>query len=419
MQAYAEGFDIFKNANSNELPEEQRFELDIPEIAEVWRRGSVVGSWLLDLTAMALVENPTLAEFTGFVQDSGEGRWTVAAVEEARRPRCSRPRSTPGSARGRSTPSPRRSSRPCGTSSAATSSARAAADLLVPGSPLDGCPDHFPRPQRHDGASQHGDRDQSGRDGQPSRRRAAGGTHAAPALHPRHLRRARAICRGASCCRPSTTSTSTACSRRISPSSASASASQGRPRRVAPRPGPATASRSSRASRSTRATGPTSRGPSSTSQGASTTPRAYQAAQGRSWRRSTAVRHPRQPGLLPRRSRRSWSAVVRRAAQGRGHGRPTPTSHTPSRASSSRSRSAATWRAPARSIATVARRVRREPDLPDRPLPRQGDGPEPDGAPVRQQHLRAALEQQVHRPRPDHRGRGRGPDPVRPRDRAR
>ena len=84
MQAYAEGFDIFRNANSKELPEEHRFDLDLPEIAEVWRRGSVVGSWLLDLTAMALIENPSLSEYTGFVQDSGEGRWTVqAAIEEA------------------------------------------------------------------------------------------------------------------------------------------------------------------------------------------------------------------------------------------------------------------------------------------------------------------------------------------------
>jgi len=84
MQAYAEGFDIFRNANSKELPEGHRFELDLAEIAEVWRRGSVVGSWLLDLTAMALIENPTLSEYTGFVQDSGEGRWTVqAAIEEA------------------------------------------------------------------------------------------------------------------------------------------------------------------------------------------------------------------------------------------------------------------------------------------------------------------------------------------------
>jgi len=84
MQAYAEGFDIFRNANSKELPEQHRYELDIAEIAEVWRRGSVVGSWLLDLTAMALVEDPSLSDYTGFVQDSGEGRWTVqAAIEEA------------------------------------------------------------------------------------------------------------------------------------------------------------------------------------------------------------------------------------------------------------------------------------------------------------------------------------------------
>jgi 6-phosphogluconate dehydrogenase len=84
MQAYAEGFDIFKNATSKELPEELRYDLNIPDIAEVWRRGSVVGSWLLDLTAMALIENPDLSNYTGFVQDSGEGRWTIiAAVEEA------------------------------------------------------------------------------------------------------------------------------------------------------------------------------------------------------------------------------------------------------------------------------------------------------------------------------------------------
>ncbi|HET9408064.1 MAG TPA: hypothetical protein VFO39_12565, partial [Candidatus Sulfotelmatobacter sp.] len=84
MQAYAEGFDIFKNATSKELPEEHRFDLNLPDISEVWRRGSVVSSWLLDLTAMALTENPTLSEYEGFVQDSGEGRWTIqAAVEEA------------------------------------------------------------------------------------------------------------------------------------------------------------------------------------------------------------------------------------------------------------------------------------------------------------------------------------------------
>jgi 6-phosphogluconate dehydrogenase len=84
MQAYAEGFDIFKNAISKELPEDHRYDLNLPDIAEVWRRGSVVSSWLLDLTAMALTENPTLSEYTGFVQDSGEGRWTIqAALEEA------------------------------------------------------------------------------------------------------------------------------------------------------------------------------------------------------------------------------------------------------------------------------------------------------------------------------------------------
>jgi 6-phosphogluconate dehydrogenase len=84
MQAYAEGFDIFKNATSKELPQEYRFDLNLGEIAEVWRRGSVVASWLLDLTAMALTEDATLAEYTGYVQDSGEGRWTImAAIEEA------------------------------------------------------------------------------------------------------------------------------------------------------------------------------------------------------------------------------------------------------------------------------------------------------------------------------------------------
>jgi 6-phosphogluconate dehydrogenase len=84
MQAYAEGFDIFKNATSKDLPEEIRYDLNLPDIAEVWRRGSVISSWLLDLTAMALAENPTLSEYEGYVQDSGEGRWTIeAAVAEA------------------------------------------------------------------------------------------------------------------------------------------------------------------------------------------------------------------------------------------------------------------------------------------------------------------------------------------------
>ena len=84
MQAYAEGFDIFRNAISKEVPPEHRYDLNLADIAEVWRRGSVVSSWLLDLTAMALAENPTLSEYTGFVQDSGEGRWTIqAAIDEA------------------------------------------------------------------------------------------------------------------------------------------------------------------------------------------------------------------------------------------------------------------------------------------------------------------------------------------------
>jgi 6-phosphogluconate dehydrogenase len=84
MQAYAEGFDIFRNANTEALPADIRYNLDLPDIAEVWRRGSVISSWLLDLTAMALTENPTLSEYTGFVQDSGEGRWTInAAIDEA------------------------------------------------------------------------------------------------------------------------------------------------------------------------------------------------------------------------------------------------------------------------------------------------------------------------------------------------
>jgi len=84
MQAYAEGFDIFNNANSEQLAEAYRYDLNLADIAEVWRRGSVVSSWLLDLTAMALAESPALSEYSGFVQDSGEGRWTIqAAIEEA------------------------------------------------------------------------------------------------------------------------------------------------------------------------------------------------------------------------------------------------------------------------------------------------------------------------------------------------
>jgi 6-phosphogluconate dehydrogenase len=96
MAAYAEGLNILKNANVGkreqeadaetaplEDPEYYQYDIDIPEVAEVWRRGSVIGSWLLDLTAQALAESPDLAEYEGRVSDSGEGRWTsIAAIEE-------------------------------------------------------------------------------------------------------------------------------------------------------------------------------------------------------------------------------------------------------------------------------------------------------------------------------------------------
>jgi 6-phosphogluconate dehydrogenase len=96
MAAFAEGLNIIKNANAGKIkreedaettplrdPEFYQYDMNMPEIAEVWRRGSVIGSWLLDLTAAALRENPDLSKFAGHVSDSGEGRWTVqAAVEE-------------------------------------------------------------------------------------------------------------------------------------------------------------------------------------------------------------------------------------------------------------------------------------------------------------------------------------------------
>jgi 6-phosphogluconate dehydrogenase len=83
MQAYAEGFDILKGKGGDALPEADRFDLNLSDIAEVWRRGSVISSWLLDLTAQALAEDGALSKFTGEVADSGEGRWTVdAAIEE-------------------------------------------------------------------------------------------------------------------------------------------------------------------------------------------------------------------------------------------------------------------------------------------------------------------------------------------------
>jgi 6-phosphogluconate dehydrogenase len=96
MAAYAEGLNILRNANAGKVeraadaetapldhPEYYQYELDLPEVAEVWRRGSVIGSWLLDLTAAAMRESPDLAEFAGRVSDSGEGRWTsIAAIDE-------------------------------------------------------------------------------------------------------------------------------------------------------------------------------------------------------------------------------------------------------------------------------------------------------------------------------------------------
>jgi 6-phosphogluconate dehydrogenase len=83
MQSYAEGFDILRNASAGTLPEEHRYNLNLAAIAELWRRGSVVSSWLLDLAALALAADPQLAQFVGKVADSGEGRWTVhAAIEE-------------------------------------------------------------------------------------------------------------------------------------------------------------------------------------------------------------------------------------------------------------------------------------------------------------------------------------------------
>ena len=84
MQAYAEGFDILRNKDSRDLPQDERYTFDLADVAEVWRRGSVISSWLLDLGAAALAKDGQLSKYSGFVQDSGEGRWTVeAAIEEA------------------------------------------------------------------------------------------------------------------------------------------------------------------------------------------------------------------------------------------------------------------------------------------------------------------------------------------------
>jgi 6-phosphogluconate dehydrogenase len=84
MQAYAEGLDILRGARSQTLPAAQRYDFDLARLTELWRRGSVVGSWLLDLTATALQRDGELGRYSGVVEDSGEGRWTIqTAIEEA------------------------------------------------------------------------------------------------------------------------------------------------------------------------------------------------------------------------------------------------------------------------------------------------------------------------------------------------
>ncbi len=86
MQAYAEGFDILKSKNTDKIPEDERFDLNLTDIAEVWRRGSVISSWLLDLTAIALAKDGMLEQFSGSVADSGEGQWTIDAAMEQKVP---------------------------------------------------------------------------------------------------------------------------------------------------------------------------------------------------------------------------------------------------------------------------------------------------------------------------------------------
>lgn len=84
MQAYAEGFDILKSKKSDKLPQDERFDINLTDVAEVWRRGSVISSWLLDLSAEALAEDQMLEHYSGKVADSGEGQWAIeAAMEEA------------------------------------------------------------------------------------------------------------------------------------------------------------------------------------------------------------------------------------------------------------------------------------------------------------------------------------------------
>jgi 6-phosphogluconate dehydrogenase len=126
MQAMAEGFDILSHASSPKLPEHERLALDVADIAEVWRRGSVITSWLLDLTAEALARDPALDGFSGHVSDSGEGRWTVeAAIERDVPAEVLTSRFTRGFARARTTPLPRKCCRRCAKRFAATPNPRA------------------------------------------------------------------------------------------------------------------------------------------------------------------------------------------------------------------------------------------------------------------------------------------------------
>ena len=135
MAAYAEGFNILKHAGVGKQkqdvdaettplrnPELYQYDLNLADIAEVWRRGSVIASWLLDLTAQALLQSPELAEFSGRVSDSGEGRWTIdAAIDEGvPSPVLERGACLRGSARAAPTITPTSSSRRCGSPSAAT-----------------------------------------------------------------------------------------------------------------------------------------------------------------------------------------------------------------------------------------------------------------------------------------------------------
>ena len=135
MAAYAEGLAVLKAANVGKernvvdaettpctIREHYQYDFNLPDVAEVWRRGSVIASWLLDLTAAALIQDPQLSKFAGRVSDSGEGRWTIkAAIDEAFRPMCCPPRSTSASACAARRTSPTRCSRRCATPSAGTS----------------------------------------------------------------------------------------------------------------------------------------------------------------------------------------------------------------------------------------------------------------------------------------------------------